>query len=338
MKPCTRRREVERWIRQGALSEMPSAVQSHIEECSACAASVEEVTETRAWFDDDVPFALSDTSASEMRFRLEAAARESRLEPNTSRISPYGYAAFAAFAAAAVALLVLRPWVSISPTDKHAPTPLAQVSAEPGVAIEESKAPHEAYRLENGTAQFDVRSLQEGESFTVRVGDEAVHVRGTSYQVEAEDGRLMAVRVREGVVEVALDGVPNPILEAGESWERPIEDSVEPTTQVLIPHIEPRVEPRVDPAPRSPSFDALFRRAWSLHQSAHSAAAAAAFDRLLRHPDIGAREPDVLFWSAQSHFARGNEARARAHLQRLVTRYPSSNRAPDARRQLSNTD
>lgn len=319
--------QVERWMREGRSEPMPREVRAHIEACESCRASVDEADETRDWFDGD-EFALPDTAASEMRFRLEAAAREPHAAPAAPRRG-WVVGAGIAFAAAAALVLFLQSPAGLEPDAKHAPSPLAVVTAQPGVAELESKAPHESYRLIDGTAHFEVRTLREGETFVVHVGSESVHVRGTSYRVEAEGGVLMAVRVSEGVVEVALDDVPNPLLHAGEEWTREVPEEAALETAVDVVETPTRVTP-----PRAPSFDELYRQAWALHRASRSAAAAAAFDRLLQHPDVGAREADVLFWSAQSHLARGNETRARDRLERLVRRHPDSLRASDARRQL----
>lgn len=324
---------VESWMRDGRSEPMPREVRVHLEGCESCRASVAEAEETRGWFDDDA-FVLPDTAASEMRFRLEAAAREPQARPS-KRYGRTAWVVGAGLAAAAALALFLRaPTFELE--QKDAPRMLALVTAEPGVVERESKSPHESYRLVDGTAHFEVTPLREGETFVVHVGTESVHVRGTSYRVEAEHGQLMAVRVSEGVVEVALDDVPNPMLHAGEAWVREApEEPIEPveTIEAVVP-VAP-VAPVATPAtPTAPSFDELYRQAWALHRDSRSAAAAAAFDRLLRHPDVGAREADVLFWSAQSHLARGNETRARERLERLVQTHPDSLRAGDARRQL----
>ena len=318
-------------MREGRAEPMPHDVRAHLDGCESCRLSMIDADETRGWFDDDA-FELSENAAAAMRFTLEAAAREPRAVEPPAR-SRGVWVAGAVLAAAAAVALVLRAPAGIVPRDKDALVPLARVTASPGVADMESKAPHESYRLVDGSAVFDVRPLGEAESFVVRVGTESVHVRGTSYRVEAEDGRLMAVHVSEGVVEVVLEDVPNPVLHAGEAWIRGEDADADADSDTAEAEAEPVSAVR-PPRVRAPTFDALFREAWSLHRAQRSAAAAAAFDRLLDHPDVGAREADVLFWSAQSHLARGNEARARERLERLVARHPDALRAADARRQL----
>src|SRR5262249_46323811 len=77
-------------------------------------------------------------------------------------------------------------------------------------------------------------------------------------------------------------------------------------------------------------IDAAFSDAWKLYHSGRADAAAYAFDALLGR-GLGARQSDVLYWSARAHLEAGRPDRAARLLEQLLRQYPEAWHAPKAR-------
>lgn len=87
----------------------------------------------------------------------------------------------------------------------------------------ESGSPDEVVRLHDGSIDVDVDRLESGERFRVVTADGEVEVRGTAFQVSAEDDRLVAVRVNHGLVAVRVQGEEVALLGPGEAWKAPVD-------------------------------------------------------------------------------------------------------------------
>lgn len=95
-----------------------------------------------------------------------------------------------------------------------------------------------------GTIDLEVRPLRAGERFVVATSDAEIEVRGTTFQVEAQGGKVRRVEVAEGKVQVRFRG-RSLLLGAGESW-RP-----EPEAIALVADAED--DPARRPAPQRSS-------------------------------------------------------------------------------------
>ena len=86
--------------------------------------------------------------------------------------------------------------------------------------VEVGGVPDEIVRLSQGHLTVEVSPLAAGERYRVITSDAEIEVRGTAFDVEAEAGRLVAVRVLHGRVEVRVIGAGVVVLGAGETWMR----------------------------------------------------------------------------------------------------------------------
>jgi TolA-binding protein len=88
--------------------------------------------------------------------------------------------------------------------------------------------PDEIVRLTDGALTVEVTPLRPGERFRVIVGDAQVEVRGTSFDVRAQNDRLAGVLVHHGKVEVSPESGAPVVLGASERWARPAATSTDP--------------------------------------------------------------------------------------------------------------
>jgi TolA-binding protein len=154
--------------------------------------------------------------AEQNRTALLAAAT-SRSQVSRRSMMPYAIAGAALAAAAAVAI-----WVGTRPSE-HAPSQVAHAKetiTPIGVARFERVTGWTDFvvRLDDGKIAVQVATLEAGERFLVKTADAEVEVRGTKFDVGADQGRLASVDVHEGRVEIRLIGQQVIILSAGESW------------------------------------------------------------------------------------------------------------------------
>ena len=234
---CHHLREIEAWSCLGCGAALPEELAEHAIRCPRCAEEIRSVSTLRELATQLPVFELPEQKASEMRFALMAAARETA-RPDAGRSRGFSgappsrrpVAGFArrwvpwvALAAAVVALGIglrreLLP--SLAPTiESYAQVVLARGAQGSQVA----PGPNETFVLSEGKATFSVEKLRHGQSYRVVVGRDNVAVRGTKFTVEAHQRRLEAVNVVEGVVVVTVGGDEVAALHAGEQWQR--EDS-----------------------------------------------------------------------------------------------------------------
>lgn len=266
-------------------------------------------------------------------------------------------APLAAWPAAPVA-----PAVPAAPVAPAAPVPAVHrgtIRAASGARFEHSTrhAPaagietDEVVRVADGTVQVDVAPLAAGERFRVLTLDAEVEVRGTSFEVEVRDDRLIAVVVRSGLVEVRpKSGAPR-LLSMGQRWdaaviaEPPVRNApatAAPRTRaperVRAPEPEPEPAPPVAaPAPSIPDatpsipdpaeteLERTFAEAFDLLKSGDASAAADRFADL--DASSHALDEDVLYWRAVALGRAARETEAEQVLRRFLDRHPRSVRA-----------
>jgi hypothetical protein len=81
-----------------------------------------------------------------------------------------------------------------------------------------SAAPDEVVRLDEGQVHISVAHLAPAERFRLETGDAVVEVRGTEFDVQASSGRLLAVAVERGRVEVRVGASEPAVLAEGGRW------------------------------------------------------------------------------------------------------------------------
>lgn len=234
---CHRLAEVERWSMQGGRAELPEELQSHVQTCAACREEVEAILELRAELQQLPGPGIGEQRFDEMRFEIMAEARRSQQQkppppaaaPETRpapRVRSHRSAWVALVAAALVAVVALG--IAWEPASEGAGAPaaasFAAVSLAPAaLGNVAQQGPQEVYVLHAGKAQFAVRKLEPGQSYRVVIGRDSVEVRGTRFEVHAQEGQLQHVVVSEGRVVVKLAGKAVATLDPGQSWQRPDE-------------------------------------------------------------------------------------------------------------------
>ena len=199
-----------------AFTDGPSSeLERHLAGCGSCArewaatAHVVGTYRTLPWQDEPA------ARIEEQRTALLARAALGR--PAATR--RWAWWTASALAAAAVVMMAVG---------LHRPTPGLAVryhgtltSHGPALFTRMSARPDEIVTLVNGTLAVEVSPLGRGERFRVATTDAEVEVRGTAFEVSAEAGRLLAVRVWHGRVEVRPAISAAVVLGAGETWTRP---------------------------------------------------------------------------------------------------------------------
>lgn len=98
-----------------------------------------------------------------------------------------------------------------------------------------SVAPDEVVRLEEGRVHISVVHLAPAERFRITTGDAVVEVRGTEFDVEASSGRLQAVVVDRGRVEVRVGASEPALLAEGSRWSASKSPAAAPLEPVPTP-------------------------------------------------------------------------------------------------------
>lgn len=266
-------------------------------------------------------------------------------------------------AAAAVALVLLQP----NPTK---PDPVFHGTLTPRgetVFIRTSSGPDEVVTLASGALFVEVSPLKNGERFRIVTSDAEVEVRGTAFEVTAEDGRLVAVHVWHGKVEVRPTTGGSVVLGGGESWARPAITASTPPVVPTVPAGRPfgvaadatpdattRVTQRTDstqatgprkvltsPRPvtgiapvqqdRQPDVGALaYQEAWSALRAGDPASAAKGFERAATIAPSSGLAEEAWYWRAVSLARSKQSAEARAAFALFLEKYGNSPRAAQA--------
>lgn len=293
----------------------------------------------------ELPLALPDASHRE-QVRTALLARIAAL-PRRGRRSIAIDAIVAAVAVAAAAVLALALWPGADGPRARG-TVRARADARYTLA---APAPDELVRLIDGTIDVTVAPLARGERFRVVVGDDEVEVRGTAFAVTAARGRLVAVAVAHGRVEVRPRDGTAIVLGAGERWRAtpaaaaaapitapvaptapaPIAAPVAPTApEPIVAPAPPAAHPGLRPrpahagsataiAPRPRAAEALaYDDGWSAMRASEFHRAAAAFGRALALAPDGPLADDARFWHAVALARDARRAEAIAAFRELL--------------------
>ena len=251
-----------------------------------------------------------------------------------------------AIPAAAAALLALalvelrgggrRNWPAPAPA-AGAPASLAAIHAFGGARFARTQAaPDEIVRLFDGRISLDVTPIHAQQRFRVMTDDAVVEVRGTSFELSARAGSLVAASVSRGRVEVRA-GSALAVLDAGDRWER-AESVASPAVLPAPPRPEPPArEPKHRPvrpsSPRRASTDverAMFARGWSSLRAGHADEAAGVFAELQQSARGSSIEEDALYWLAVAEARRHDDTRAARLFEDFLQRFPRSGRQGEA--------
>lgn len=203
--------------------------------------------------------------------------------------------------------------------------------------------PDDVVRLDDGAIVLEVAPLLPGERFRVRTDDAEVEVRGTHFQVSASHGKLTAVSVSSGRVEVRSAGGGHVVLEAHDEWVRGIgidQPRRSSATAVTGTTASARDDARVaKSAARAPAGSpprpaqaplASFERAWSLLRQGDVRQAAEVFAEVERSAGDRDIAEDALYWRSVATAKTGERAEAKSLFERFLRRFPASPRAGEA--------
>ncbi len=230
-----------------------------------------------------------------------------------------------------------------------------------------SAPPDERILLREGVIVLDVVRLVRGERFRVVTDDAEVEVRGTHFEVSASGGRLIAVRVTSGRVQVTSRAGALAMLEAGDEW---VGGAASPATAVAAPtdSTDPRTgsgdwhagtgadsSQRTKPArrgsppirdregprrstgapgtadrPRPSAVTASFDRGWSLLRKGDTQEAAAVFAEVESAAGGGSLAEDAAYWRAVAIARGGDSVAARNLFAEFLRRFPASPRRGEA--------
>ncbi len=104
-----------------------------------------------------------------------------------------------------------------------------------------STAPDEVVRLEEGRVRISVAHLAPTERFRIMTSDAVVEVRGTEFDVQASSGRLQAVAVERGRVEVRVGASEPAVLAEGARWSASKSPIATPAPEPMPPRAPGRV-------------------------------------------------------------------------------------------------
>jgi hypothetical protein len=207
----------------------------------------------------------------------------------------------------------------------------ASLTTSQGVMVELAKETHVGLdalspsagrarlKLVSGSVTCAVPPLGDAQTFSVVTADAEVVVHGTQFSVAAPPSSDAAtcVRVREGLVEVRHEG-SSVFLAEGQSWGCAPAPAATPAAEAPAPQDPSNAKQQTAPAPR-----------------ANARASRVALDS----PPTGTLEAESrLIAVALSAERQGKAQAARRLYKKLITRYPDSPLAPDARRGLRRLD
>jgi TolA-binding protein len=288
---------------------------AHLEGCAACREvwrgleQLREAGKALPWTDADERARASGEAAL-----LEAALLDHHARSlEGARLRRVGWAAAAA---AAVVLVGSAAWI-ITRGARSEPEPeaaglvvhtprRATVRDAQGARFEhrtttETARHDEVLQLNDGHIALDVEPLTAEQRFRVVTADAEIELRGASLSVDVADRELSRVSVISGRAELRLPGGEVRTLGPGEVWTR---------------H-------------EQPSAEALYAQGFEALRAGDLARAEQALAELVRtHPAAELRE-EATYWRAVVAARSARPHDARAHLEALLSRYPTSPRAAE---------
>ncbi len=337
------------------------AVHQHVDRCESCAAQWRGYEELSA-LGRELPRASPAPARVEQLRTLVLAAAQKERRPTVAAL-PWRaartarWAAPLALAASLLAVLAVR---SGGPESSHR----GRVQAANGARLTHTRAvladgsADEVVRLTDGRLRVAVDPLRGGERFRVRVGNAELEVRGTEFDVAAEQDQLTSVLVHEGTVVVRPRGGAEVILTKGQRWApTPVLAVLPAPAPVALVGPEPvaaapsapvvKSRPRrsaalVAPQPAVPPLplpakagllggatEEAFAEGWQALREGDAAAAARSFDRAAQSAPDTALAEDARFWEAVALARAGNRNAAASAMGSFLDRYPANPRAAE---------
>jgi ferric-dicitrate binding protein FerR (iron transport regulator) len=218
-----------------------ASVERHLTGCTECGALAHDLDAIRAALRAPIPPA---TPLEHQRARVAMLERAARLPAPLRRRPP----AFVALAAAMLALAAVIGFTggritapSRPMTALHTPPPRLPAASETSIrpsadaSFERTRSGGvEVLTLKSGTLDVSVRPLAPGERFVVKTTDAEIEVHATALRVEAERGKIRAVTVTEGAVDVRYAGF-TAVIPSGGSWRATADAEAPPAAPTASP-------------------------------------------------------------------------------------------------------
>lgn len=268
---------------------------------------------------------------------------------------PWGYVT------AAAAILLMLAAVFVFTRSQAPPAAAAQevqrgtVHASPGARFARlGSSSDEIVRLYEGHITVEVQKLHPGERFRVITGDGEVEVRGTAFEVIAENDVIQRVRVLHGRVDVRPTGRSSVQLGPNERWTaraemRPTE-MVEPQIEPVVPTLssqaahetksltaQPQKEKTAPPkntgetAPTDAEL--MYQKGWGAMRVSDFSRAASAFEQVAAEPH-SALAQDAAYWRAVALGRAGRKREAASALESFIEKFPASFKTSEAQAML----
>ncbi|MEZ4459437.1 MAG: FecR domain-containing protein [bacterium] len=328
------------------LGDLTPAFRAHMQDCDVCQSTYTELLSISKSASDLPTPKWSPARKQSVRDALLASAHATPSPPSRP---------WRVWVAAAVVLLGLG---AMFLTTRHEePVATAQavmrgtVHPSPGARYTRiGSSPDEIVRLYQGHITVEVQKLQRGERFRVITGDGEVEVRGTAFEVTANEDRMTAVRVLHGRVEVRTAAQDVVVLGASQRWESPNEPPTKTPVQVVPTVVEqppavieeparvhPKTNPRPkpnNPAPTTPSEAELrYQEGWAAMRESEFSRAASAFEAVIADP-TSALVQDASYWRAVALGRAGRKSEASKALGSFIQTFPDSPKVAEAQAML----
>jgi hypothetical protein len=328
-------------IEDGRLDALGAAsFERHVAQCRECAREARELFRLREVLKEREPRRLPVLEQRRHRAELLRRANECLIPRRETHRAPLA-AAVAAALLISLSFVVLR-WVRL----REVPATVDRVPAFELRAMgeaayrDESRGARAHVVLSGGALAVHVEHLKAGQRFVLGVPDGELEVRGTRFIVEVGAGHTERVLVTEGAVVLRVEGAPERVLAAGESFVRPSPRATGAGRgdELLADTVNaPEVSPSLAlEAPRSAWRDVMAapgrgtHAALALDQSSRGRPSEDASVQPKAPAALGSSLPSAEFASAMATFRSGAYLDADERFAGFAARFPSDARQEDA--------
>lgn len=332
-------------------------LRAHLAECSGCCQEMEEI-ERLMELGRQLPYDLpSKERLQHVRLEIFTGAlawKSAKVQTKKQARITVSIALTALLVASIALFWILNPF-GPSPHQTTAQYRATVLPQGPATFSIESPQPDEVVRLENGIIQVAVEPLQPGERFRIRIGQAQIEVRGTVFEVEAKNGRLISVHVLSG--RVVLDREIAATIELGsdEHWPallaQPVDEPTEPqivatldapekrpaivrakkpVAAPVVPVAKPLPKPVIEPVVSKSAAQQIFQTGWQALKTRDYARAAQSFSQALATDAGDPIAEDAAYWLAVALSYSGRSSEAEQAYLSFLHQFPASPRFGEA--------
>lgn len=331
------------------------ALRAHLAACIECRRVTQRIA-TLAETSRELPWEPSPPGrARKMEAAILAGIPEPRPRGGRSLV-PWAFGAgLSAAAAAALLVVALQPPARPAPPNRIHASPAARFAHITRHPVHAGAPSSEVVELVDGSVSIEVEALRPDQRFLVVTSDAEVEVRGTRFEVVADEGKLLRVSVQEGKVEVRRGGASRLLL-PGDRWERPPEvaavvaaDPPEEATPFAAPAgtdsaaLAPKqrqrpIAPRLQGSPpvsagrdetdEVPTLgERAFASGWKALREGDAEAAAGRFAEVSELGGDDDLQGDAAFWRIVALARSGAEGAAEKEMETFLRLHPTADRA-----------